>query len=139
MMGRGGGPAISAEEKAEILHCAMDLQMSTVQIAHQIGRSRNAVGAIVRAYAPTSKAAFAHFRAKALQMAEHVVKDGSVAEHIDVLRDEKVGVLTPKGTGSGGGAQVAVFVGMGPGQAAMLIPSPAQLAAADPKEPEAGG
>lgn len=128
----GRGPAFSDDERAEILHCAIDLQMSTVAIANQIGRGREAVAKIVHEYAPTSKAAFAHFRAKALQMATHVVEKGTPADHITVLRDPKLGVLTPKDTsGESGGSKVAIFIGMGPGHAAMLPPSAQQLREAD--------
>jgi hypothetical protein len=118
-------------------------------IGEAVGRDHKTVCDVIKRYLPTTDLATAILRAGAVDMAQKIIKKGTVSEMIDVLERPNIGVLDPvkKGTNDNdsgfvlsvsadslGAVKVGVAIGgSAPKQALDAHHQPAQaLPAADP-------
>lgn len=73
------------------------------EIAQLYGRHPNSIKVICsRLLADTTDVARSYFKSNALKMAMKVVREGSVAQHMDILERPNIGVLAPKKQADGG-------------------------------------
>lgn len=85
---------IGPDEQLLILNMIEDGK-TIQQIALEIGRSETPIRRIVNKFHPTTVLATKFLRAKALKLAERVVKHSTVEEAIDVLSRPNIDVLKP--------------------------------------------
>lgn len=75
------------------------------QLAEEYGRSVDSIRHLVLRFRPTINIAKAHLQANAFRLTARAIRNASVSEAIELLRDPAIGVVSPKreiGPGGGG-------------------------------------
>ena len=81
------------------------------RIGQLMDRDPKVIGTVVNRYRPTTDTAKMYFRARALKMAQRIVRKGSPSELMDVLSRPSIGVLdSAKGNGDSGGGNFFISV-----------------------------
>lgn len=108
-------------------------------IGEAVGRDHKTVCDVIKRYLPTTDLATAILRAGAVDMAQKIIRKGTVSEMIDVLERPNIGVLDPVKKGGGesesgfmltvsadtlGAVKVGVAVGGAAQKAAIDAPAP---------------
>lgn len=102
---------LTDDERGEAHRLFTEDKLTISDIAKQLGRSRQTISQFLATFKDTRKEALDHLRGQALRMAKHVVEDGTPKDHIEVLQDKQIGVLSPRHDGGIGGPRLVVMIG----------------------------
>jgi ParB-like chromosome segregation protein Spo0J len=117
---------LTDDERAEILHLASVEGLSQRRIAAKTGRNRSTIQEVLKALAPTTALAKAHYAAQALDLARRATDTANVEQILEI--HDRLGVLERK-RDTGPAAAFQINIGM-PGAPACPIPTQAQIAEA---------